>query len=149
MKKLLLSMICLFTVLTSQASQDDDRPIQINQLPKVAQEFIQKNFSGVKVALAKMEADFFDKSYEVIFTNGNKVEFDSSGRWKEVECKYSEVPAKIVPAAIKKYITENYPDAKIWKLELDKSDKEYDVKLSNHWELKFDLKGNLTHLDND
>lgn len=149
MKKLLLSMICLFTVLTSQASQDDDRPIQINQLPKVAQEFIQKNFSGVKVALAKMEADFFDKSYEVIFTNGNKVEFDSSGRWKEVECKYTEVPASVVPVPIKKYVEQNYPEQKIWKLEYGDKRKSYEVKLSNRWELKFDMKGNLIDLDRD
>ena len=34
--------------------------------------FYQKKFADSKVALAKMESDFFYKSYEVIFTNGDK-----------------------------------------------------------------------------
>ena len=31
----------------------------------------------------------------------------------------------------------------------DKGDKEYEVKLSTRWELKFDFKGNLIDLEND
>ena len=85
------------------------------------------------------------KSYEVIFTNGDKVEFDNKGNWEEVNCKYSAVPAAIIPATIQKYVTTNYPDAKILKIERDKKD--YEVKLSNRTELKFDLKFNLIDID--
>ena len=92
-----------------------------------------------------MESDFFYKSYEVIFTNGDKVEFDNKGNWEEVNCKYSYVPTAIIPAAIQKYVTTNYPDAKILKIERDKKD--YEVKLSNRTELKFDLKFNLIDID--
>ena len=149
MKKVLLAIVCMFALFVTAVKADNEKIITVNQLPQTAQQFIKSNFSNLKVALVRSETDFLEKVYEVIFTDGQKVEFYRNGDWKEIDCKYSEVPAKIVPVAIKKYITENYPDAKIWKLELDKSDKEYDVKLSNHWELKFDLKGNLTHLDND
>ena len=51
----------------------------------------------------------------------------------------------IIPAAIQKYVTTNYPDAKILKIERDKKD--YEVKLSNRTELKFDLKFNLIDID--
>ena len=149
MKKIVFSLVCLFTVLAVQASQDDDRPIRIDQLPKKAQVFVQKHFSGIKVALAKMESDFFDKSYEVIFTNGNKIEFYRSGDWKEIECKYTEVPASAVPSFIQKYVNENYAEQKIWKLEYNDDRKRHEVKLSNRWELEFDLKGNLIDLDRD
>ena len=43
-------------------------------------------------ACAVMESDWFDKSYDVIFTNGDKLEFDKKGVWTEVNCKYSAVP---------------------------------------------------------
>ena len=92
-----------------------------------------------------MESDWFDKNYDVIFTNGNKVEFDKRGNWKEVNCKYSSVPVDVIPSAIQKYVAENYPDAQVIKIERDKKD--YEIKLSNKWELKFDLQFNLIDID--
>ena len=136
--------MCLFTLQTV-ARADDDKPIQVTQMPQPAQQFIKQHFADSKIALAKMESDFFYKSYEVIFTNGDKVEFDNKGNWEEVNCKYSSVPTAIIPAAIQKYVTTNYPDAKILKIERDKKD--YEVKLSNRTELKFDLKFNLIDID--
>ena len=144
MKKLVFLLVCLFTLQTV-ARADDDKPIQVTQMPQPAQQFIKQHFADSKVALAKMESDFFYKSYEVIFTNGDKVEFDNKGNWEEVNCKYSSVPTAIIPAAIQKYVATNYPDAKILKIERDKKD--YEVKLSNRTELKFDLKFNLIDID--
>ena len=110
-----------------------------------AQQFIKSHFGNSKVAIAKMETDWLDKSYDVIFTDGNKLEFDKQGNWKEINCKYSAVPAGVIPAQILKYVSENYPDAKVLKIERDKKD--YEVKLSNRWELKFDLQFNLIDID--
>ena len=140
MKKLVFLLVCLFTLQTV-ARADDDKPIQVTQMPQPAQQFIKQHFADSKVALAKMESDFFYKSYEVIFTNGNKVEFGKNGNWEEVNCKYTSVPT-----AIQKYVTTNYPDTRVLKIERDK--KEYEVQLSNRVELKFDLKFNLIDIDN-
>lgn len=55
---------------------DDDKPIQVNQLPQTAQTFIKTHFPDNKVAMAKMETDWFDKSYDVILlmeTNWNSI----------------------------------------------------------------------------
>ena len=149
MKKILMSLLCLIAVCTARAPDDDDRPIRIDQLPEKAQSFIREHFKGVKVALAKMESDFFDRSYDVIFTNGNKVEFDRHGQWEEIECKYTEVPSSAVPEFIRRYVAENHADQKIWKLGYKDDRRFYEVKLSNRWELTFDLKGNLVDLDRD
>ena len=116
MKKVLLLLVCLFTLQTVVWA-DDDKPIQVNQLPQTAQTFIKTHFPDNKVAMAKMETDWFDKSYDVIFTNGDKLEFDKKGIWTEVNCKYSAVPVAVVPDAIKKYVATNYPDAKMLKIE--------------------------------
>ena len=128
MKKLLLLFVCLFTLQTI-ARADDDKPIQVSQMPQKAQQFIKQHFAGSNIAMAKVESDFLQKSYDVIFTDGNKVE--SQG---------------IIPSPIPKYTATNYPDAKVLKIERDKTD--YEVKLSNGWELKFDSKFNLIDIDN-
>ena len=136
MKKLVFLLVCLFTLQTV-ARADDDKPIQVTQMPQPAQQFIKQHFADSKVALAKMESDFFYKSYEVFGKNGN---------WEEVNCKYTSVPTAIIPTTIQKYVTTNYPDTRVLKIERDK--KEYEVQLSNRVELKFDLKFNLIDIDN-
>lgn len=144
MKKLVFLFVCLFALQTV-ACADDDKPIQVSQMPQVAQQFINQYFSGQKIALSKMESKFFDKTYEVIFTNGNKVEFDKRGEWREVDCKHGVVPVAIVPAAIVNYVKTSYPDAQI--LKIDRGPKDYEVKLSNRMELKFDKRFNLIDMD--
>ena len=99
---------------------------------------------GLK-AFAKLERDFLETTYEVVFTNSTKLEFQKDGNWKEVDCKYSTVPTGIVPAQIAQYVTQNYPDTKIVKIDRDKRD--YEVKLTNGLELTFDLKFNLIDID--
>ena len=144
MKKLAILLVCVFAVSTV-AMADNDKPIQIGQLPTAAQTFITTHFKGNKVALAKQETELFDKSYDVIFTNGEKIEFDKSGEWTEVSCKINGVPAAIIPQAIKAYVESNYPDARIMKIERDRH--EYEVKLSNRWEITFDNQMRVIDID--
>ncbi|WP_300814220.1 PepSY-like domain-containing protein [uncultured Bacteroides sp.] len=144
MKKLILLLVCVFTA--SMAMADNDKPIQVNQLPAKAQTFISTYFKNSKVAMAKQESELFYKSYDVIFTNGEKLEFDKDGEWTEVQCRQSEVPSPIVPGAISSYVKTNYPDAKILEIERDK--KEYEIKLSNRWEIKFDSQMRVIDIDN-
>ena len=112
MKKLVMMLVCMFAVHT-MVMADNDKPIEMSQLPAKAQTFIKTYFKDRKVAMAKLESGMFYKSYDVVFTNGEKVEFDKSGEWKEVRCRQSEVPAQIVPEAIRNYVKTNYPDARI------------------------------------
>ena len=93
-----------------------------------------------------MESDVLSKSYDVIFTNGDKVEFDKKGRWTNIDCEHSVVPAGIVPQSIKEYVQKQYPSAKIIKLELTDR-KGYDVELSNDVEIEFDKKFNVIDID--
>lgn len=144
MKKWILMLICVLGV-QSMAWADNDKPIQIGQLPTKAQTFITTYFKEHKVALAKMESGLFYKSYDVIFTNGEKLEFDKSGDWTEIQCKASEVPVQAIPAEICSYVTSTYPDAKI--LQIERDGKEYEIKLSNHWEITFDYKFRVIDID--
>lgn len=140
----IVALICLITF-QIQAFADNDKPISVTQLPVAAQQMIKKHFKNKKVALAKMETGLLDKSYEVVFTNGEKLEFDRKGNWTEIECKLSAVPAGVVPVKIANHIKANYPGSKVLKLEKDNN--EYDVKLSNNIEITFNKNFQVTDID--
>ena len=146
MKKLVFLLVCLFTLQTV-ARADDDKPIQVTQMPQLAQQFIKQHFSDSKVALAKMESDFLYKSYEVIFTNGNKVEFDKKGNWEEVSARKGQViPASIVPNFAVDYLkAHNFAAEGVTKVERDR--KGYEVELSTGVSFKFDKKGKFVKAD--
>ena len=84
MKQIILLFACLFA-LQGLAKADDDRAITVDQLPQKAQEFIQKYFPKNEISLAKMEKDFWEKKYEVVFVNGEKAEFLKDGSWEKVD----------------------------------------------------------------
>ncbi len=144
MKQLALMLVSLFALHTAVLA-DDDKPIKLEQMPQQAQRFIKQHFPDSSIALAKMESDFLSKSYDIIFTNGDKAEFDKAGEWTEVNCKYSQVPTAIVPTAIRDYVKKQYPDAKVLRIEKEK--RGYEVKLSNGWEVTFDKNFNVTEID--
>ena len=144
MKKMTFLCLCMF-VLNMTAWASNDKPVRIEEMPGQAQKFIKDYFSTHSVAMAKMETDFFSKSYDVIFTNGDKVEFDGKGEWTNVDCEYSAVPVAVIPAAIKAYVDKHYPDAKVKQIEKDR--REYDVELTNGWDIKFDKSFRVVELD--
>ena len=145
MKKFAVLTVALLFVFALTGRADNDRPIAVDQLPQKAQQFIKQHFPKSKVALAKEEREFLDLRYEVVFANSVKIEFLKDGEWKEVNCKYSAVPAAIIPVKIAEYVTKNYEDVQIVKIDRDK--REYEVDLSNGLELTFDTKFNLIDID--
>ena len=145
MKKILLTLVAVFSVGIFSAIANNDKVINKSQLPAQAQQFLSEHFAGIEITYAKEEWEILKHSYEVRLADGTKIEFTSKGAWDEVECRFGEVPAAIIPQAIKDYINKNYPDSKIIYIEKDRND--YDVKLSNRLELKFDKDFNLYDID--
>lgn len=145
MKRFIL-LFALFTITVSTAFADNDQPITVNQLPVVAKQFIEKYFPSANVSFAKMETELFNKSYDVIFTDGNKVEFDKNGEWKDIDCKFSQVPDGIVPQAMVDYVKTHHQNTQIIKIERDKQS--HEIKLNNGLELKFNSKYKLIEIDN-
>lgn len=145
MKKMMFLFVSLF-VMNLAVFADNDKPIQVTEMPKEAQLFVKSHFANQSVAVAKMETDFLDKTYDVIFTNGDKVEFDKKGNWTKVDCEHTQVPQAVIPAAIQQYVSKNYPDAKVVKIE--KTDRKgFDVDLSNGFDIEFDKKMRVVEID--
>lgn len=144
MKKILL-FIAAALALGGAACAGVDRPVGFDGLPVAAKQFVSDYFPGREVVLAKVDGHLLDRDYEVIFSNGDTAEFDDRGEWTEVVCREGGVPAGIVPRPIAEYVGRNYPDAVI--VEISRSRHEYDVELSNGWEIEFDRNFNVTDLD--
>ena len=145
MKKILLTLVAIFSMGVFSAIADNDKIINKSQLPAQAQQFIDTHFAGVDMTYAKEERDIFSRSFEVRLANGAKIEFTSKGEWEEVDCHSNEVPAAIIPQAIKDYVDNNFANEKILVIEKDRND--YEVKLSNRLELKFDKDFNISDID--
>lgn len=145
MKKMMILLCGLVLLGTTVAHADNDKPITFEQLPQQSQQFIKKHFPDEKVSFAKLERDFLETRYEVLFVSSTKVEFLKNGEWKEVDCRYSTVPAGIVPAQIAAKVKELYPEALV--TEINRDSREYEVKLNNGLEMTFNLKFELVGID--
>lgn len=131
----IVAIVCIIMSATV-AMADNDRPTTVDKLPKAAQQTLATHFAGKKVAMAKVDGRM-SKDYDVVFTTGEKVEFDSKGNWTDIDCKRSAVPAKLVPKQISKYVSANYHSSRIVKIDRSLRKGTYEVELSNGIEIKF------------
>ncbi len=144
MKRQLITLIALLSMALSAAA--NERPVTLQQLPAKAQKFLSTHFPTHTLSYAKYDNDITDKTYDVIFTDGTKVEFGRRGEWKKVECRRGTVvPAAIVPQNILSYVEANFPEAQI--VDIEKHRFGYEVKLSGGIELNFDSNGRFRHYD--
>jgi Protein of unknown function (DUF2874). len=129
----LITFLASVSVYTAKA--DNDRPITVSQLPTESQKFIQDFFKGIAVSYAIVDRDLFEKTYEVRFVNGTKVEFKRNGKWNKVDCQREAIPIGIIPIQIEEYVKNNHPGQSIVKIDKDRRD--YEIDLSNGIEIKF------------
>ena len=136
-------MAMVMTMSLNVMADDDDRVITYDQLPQAAQTFLKTHFATKVPLLVTADWDDFTIRYE----SGEKIEFNKSGEWKDIECYNSKVPAGAVPAQISSYISQNYPGKSIIKLERHRS--VYEVKLNNGMEVEFNRNFQVIGMDYD
>ena len=143
MKKVLF-MTFIFAISMS-LNASNDRPVTFEQLPQKAQQFIKQHFPDLQISIAKQDMDLTDKNYDVIFVNGDKIEFSSDGEWTNIDCKYGNVPESTIPSEILNFIKTYHKELNIIKIETNR--RNYEVKLKNKLELIFDKKYNFVKYD--
>ncbi len=147
--KRMMFLVCMFLTLgttyamteknTAVEMASDGYVVGVNQLPAAAQEVITKCFADKKILTILKERG----EYEVIFQNGEKIEFNKKGEWTEVSCKMSQVPDILIPNQIKQRIMADFANARIVKIDRSSNGRNYDVELSNGLEVEFDKKFNV------
>ena len=143
MKRMILVCLC-FIGMQATATAGLDRAISVDQLPQKAKELISTYFSDLKISYAIVDKEIFDTNYEVVFTNGSKIEFNRKGNWTDIECR-NGISEKIIPIRIWEYIQEYHPDQKVIEIDYDRDG--YDVKLDNRLEMKFDKRFRMRGYD--
>ena len=141
MRRLLIIFIAIGFSLACTA---EDRPVLSDQLPAAAKTFINTNFPGVEISYATVDDDIVKPDYEVVLSNGAKIQFSNDGALEKVECR-AGVPDSVVPVQIREYVTLLYPGAVI--VEYDITKRRYEIGLSNGLELKFNSKFKVIELD--
>lgn len=144
MKKILLTLVV--AIFCSVMAMADDMPIDYKEVPANAKTFVTKYFPSSKVTAATKDTEFLGGTeYTVYLDNGTKIDFNSKGVWTEVECGVTAVPAGIVPVKIANYVKTKYEGSDIVKIDVDKTD--YEIRLSNGLEMKFNLNGDFIKID--
>lgn len=148
MKKIMIFTLAILLSTTSTFASsifDDDHPISFDELPAKAKTFINKNFAKEQVSHTTLDKDIMRDEYKVVFTSGTKLEFDGSGDWKEIDCRYSAVPHNLVPEKITEYVKVNYPNSKI--TELKRKHGGWEAKITGGLELTFNNDFKLVDID--
>lgn len=137
-------LFIVMSIVFSLACEADDRLINVEQLPSAAKEFIKTYFPEEKVSVAYADDDIIRPDYTVILSNGAEIDFENDGSLEKIEYR-AGIPATIIPVQIVEYVKTNYPSAAIIGYEVGR--REYEVKLSNNLELKFNGKFTLVEID--
>lgn len=120
--------------------------IEANNLPKKAKSFINQHFNGEKISYVLQDQEYYlIDEYEVVFTEGTKIEFKANGDWKEISNKGKALKSNLIPENITSYSHKTFPQTHIVKIEKNRWN--YEIKLSNGLELEFDTKGNFKKLE--
>ncbi|MCK9303286.1 MAG: PepSY-like domain-containing protein [Bacteroidales bacterium] len=143
--KNLLIILTLISAITLNSCAQQETMIDSWNLPTAAQEFISTHFSSYEISFVMKDKELFETTYEVILNNGDKIDFNKSGEWEDIDCPYSKVPTVIIPEKILTFVQSKYPDYYIISIGKDK--KHYEIELNNDLDLKFDLNYNLIEID--
>ena len=142
--KRIIALILSLSVFALSA-KSDDKPIDYEQLPAAARAFIQSDFPALSISFITRDADLLDTTYDVHFTNGLKLEFNSKGEWKEISNATALIDTKYIPKEILASIASRWPDAGIKKIERYRQG--YEIELTNRLELKYDKHFRLVEID--
>lgn len=127
----------------------DEQVVEETEIPKVAKEFIAKNFGETTVVLVKKELDSKEDKYKVYLSNGYKIEFDNMGEWKEIKGnQMNDLPNTVLLERIASYIKANYSRYKTVSIEREKDHFQVEVeKGGENLELLFDNAGVFLGID--
>lgn len=137
-------LLLIAIVSFSLACSAEEKPVTFDQIPSAARTFIESNFPGEKVSYALMDDDLIRPDYEVVLSNGVRIQFEHDGSLEKIESR-TGVPESLVPVQIRDYVNLHYPESLIVVYEIGR--KTYEVKLSNRLELKFSSSFNLIEVD--
>lgn len=120
---------------------------KVRTLPLEATTFLEANFKGIQIQEMYKEKEGTSFKYEVKLANGAEIDFNSRGRWREVESKTASLPTTMFQPSVGQYIQKNYPSAKV--TEIKKGIRFNFVEINDKIMLQFDSEGNFSKILED
>ena len=131
---ILLASVMMLSIASVFAA---DMPIQANQLPKKAQDFISANFANDPIVYAEQDRN----SFKAELRSGVEIDFDRNGNWTDVASERTPLPTKFIPTNIMKAVEGKYQGVVV--LEISKEYLSYKLKLGNNREVYVDNNGKI------
>lgn len=123
----------------------EERQIQISQLPEKSQLIVSNYFKDHSIISVTLEKRVSLIQYEVLFSDGDEIQFNKVGKWTEIKCIKHPVPDNFVPNKIKEVLDTSFPENYVKEIEHD--DKLYEIVLDNKIELTFNSSCRLIDID--
>lgn len=143
MKKILVLALALIAF--AAVSNADDRPVTADQLPAAAKTFIKSYYPDEKISFVTKDDDLIRPDFNVVLSNGVRIDFDNSGSLDKIEVGKTMMPSDIVPVQISDYVSAHFPEVRITEYEVGR--RTFEVKLSNGMDLKFNTRYALIEID--
>lgn len=147
MKRVFTTLLVAAVAFAAVSCDDDERVVSENALPQAARDFLAEHFTDIAITRIVKDTEG-STEYEVKLANGFKVEFNSSGAWREIEGYGLEIPASILaelPEGIVTYVETNHAASAITKLEISRGN--YEVDLTGGIEIVFNANGEFVRYD--
>ena len=142
MKKFFSVVLIALCSLTACANE---QVIPFDQVPEPAKAIVAAHFDASQIAYVTLEKDLLDAEYDIKFNDGRSLEFNKAGELLKVDCKQTEVPAALIPEAVRVYVKANFPNAFI--TEWSKDDRRWKAELNAGLELEFNSKYEFIRID--
>ena len=135
----------VFIALCSLTACANEQVIPFDQVPEPAKAIVAAHFDASQIAYVTLDKDLLDAEYDIKFNDGRSLEFNKAGELLKVDCKQTEVPAALIPEAVRAYVKANFPNAFI--TEWSKDDRRWKAELNAGLELEFNSKYEFIRID--
>ena len=142
MKKYFSVVLIALCSLTACANE---QVIPFDQVPEPAKAIVAAHFDASQIAYVTLDKGLLDAEYDVKFNDGRSLEFNKAGELLKVDCKQTEVPAALIPEAVRAYVKANFPNAFI--TEWSKDDRRWKAELNSGLDLEFNSKYEFVRID--
>lgn len=139
MKKILFTL-ALSLLMAFSATAQQEVNIKSTQLPARARQTVQTYYPKTSIVAASKMVFNGRTSYKAAIDEGSFMFFDASGNWNMAR-SYDGLPDKIVPAKIRKYVSDYHEGQLI--VEIQKLRRTYRITLTDGTSLEFYLNGNF------
>lgn len=112
MKKLFTLGVTLLSALTLMAAGQPT--MSFDKLPAKSRDFVHRYFAGDKVQSVEHAKHHSTDTYDVNFTNGDKLTFDAhSGDCLAIHLAEGAMPSTLLPQKVQDYLKKHYPSAHV------------------------------------